>query len=212
MDDFYSIVLVLHITAGSLALLCGMLAVLTRKGHRAHRRAGIAYVGAMLVVALTAVLMATMHPNPFLFAVALFSAALALSGWLPARGDQPHWGRVIGVVGLSAAVLLGAVGIWWLLEGDLFGIVALVFALISGRFGWLDVWRTTTRNRTRRIVAHVSAMGGAYIATVSAVSAVNLDMLPPVIRWLWPTLVGIPLIVLAIRRYLQTRSPHTPSA
>jgi len=146
MDDFCSIVLVLHITAGSLALLCGMLAMLTRKGHRAHRRAGIAYVGAMLVVALTAVLMATMHPNPFLFAVALFSAALALSGWLPARGDQPHWGRVIGDMGITVALLLWVVGSWLLLSG----------ACECYRWG--------------------------YIATVSAVSAVNLVMLPPLAR------------------------------
>ena len=99
----------------------------------------------------------------------MFSAALALSGWLPARGDQQRWGRIIGLIGLGAALVLGAIGFWWLRHTDLFGIVALVFALLAGRFGWQDFSRTTTRNRTSRVVAHVSAMGGAFIATVSTV-------------------------------------------
>jgi hypothetical protein len=44
-------------------------------------------------------------------------------------------------------------------------------------------------------------MGAAYIATVSAVSAVNLTVLPPVVRWLWPTLVGVPVLIYLQRRY-----------
>ena len=42
-------------------------------------------------------------------------------------------------------------------------------------------------------------MLGAYIATVSAFSVVNFTVLPPIVRWLWPTAVGVPLIILWIR-------------
>lgn len=48
-------------------------------------------------------------------------------------------------------------------------------------------------------------MLGAYIATVSAFSVVNLTLLPSIVRWLWPTTVGVPLILLWIRHY-QRRS------
>jgi hypothetical protein len=37
-------------------------------------------------------------------------------------------------------------------------------------------------------------MLGAYIATLTAFSAVNMTFLPPVVRWLWPTIIGIPAI------------------
>ena len=211
MDLFYASVLACHIAAGSLALLSGIGAICTRKGGKPHRTAGIFYVCSMLAVAVSALVMASIRPNPFLFAEALFSAALALSGWLPARDDNPRWSRVIGTVGIVAALFLAATGIWWLLNADFFGVVAIVFAVVAGCFGYLDLRRHTARTRTDRTVAHVSAMSGAFIATVSAVSAVNLDMLPPLIRWLWPTIVGTPLIVLAIRRYLATRS-QTPTA
>jgi uncharacterized membrane protein len=209
MDQFYTGVLACHIAAGSLALLSGMVAMATRKGGKSHRGAGVTYVGSMLVVALTALFMSSIRPNPFLFAVALFSAALALSGWLPARGDNPRWSRVIGTVGIIAALLLVSIGVWWLLNANYFGVVAIVFAVVAGRFGYRDLRRHTARTRVSRTIAHVSAMGGAFIATISAVSAVNLDMLPPLVRWLWPTIVGTPLIAFAIRRYLASRS-HTP--
>jgi hypothetical protein len=50
-------------------------------------------------------------------------------------------------------------------------------------------------------------MGGAYIAAVSAFSAVNFASLPGVARWLWPTLVGTPVLVYLARRYRPNRSP-----
>ena len=48
---------------------------------------------------------------------------------------------------------------------------------------------------------HIGFMGGAYIATVTAAITVNLSVLPPIVRWLTPTLVGVPCIVVATRRF-----------
>jgi hypothetical protein len=54
----------------------------------------------------------------------------------------------------------------------------------------------------RAVIAGLS-MGG-YVATVSAFSAVNMDMIRPMwLQWLWPTIVGTPLIVLWVRHYKQ---------
>lgn len=44
-------------------------------------------------------------------------------------------------------------------------------------------------------------MGGGYIATVTAAVTVNLTMLPPLVRWLGPTAVGVPFIFYGIRKY-----------
>jgi hypothetical protein len=48
---------------------------------------------------------------------------------------------------------------------------------------------------------HMQGMVGAYIAAVSAFSAVNLYFLPPIIRWLWPTVVGSIGLSVWIRYY-----------
>ena len=208
MGTVFDVMLWVHIMAGTLALVGGLVAIMTRKGARLHRRSGIVYVLCMIVVGVTALVMSIIRPNPFLFAVAIFSAAMALSGWLPARGDNLQLSKMVGIASIVAATLLGVVGMWWVIAGDVFGITAIVFGLISARFGWQDVRRTTERNRQQRIIAHVSAMGGAFIATVSAISAVNLDMLPPLVRWLWPTIIGTPLIFWGIRSYLQRSHAH----
>jgi hypothetical protein len=57
-------------------------------------------------------------------------------------------------------------------------------------------------------------MLGSYIATVSAFSAVNFHFLPMVIRWLWPSIIGIPGIFLWIGYYRKkfTRSPSKVAA
>jgi len=54
-------------------------------------------------------------------------------------------------------------------------------------------------------------MGGAYIATVTATITVNLTMVPALVRWLGPTVIGTPLIFYAVSRY-QKRFGRPPSA
>jgi hypothetical protein len=80
MGGVFDAMLWVHIVAGNIALVGGVVAIVTRKGARLHRRSGIVYVLCMIVVGVTALVMSTIRPNPFLFAVAIFSAAMALSG------------------------------------------------------------------------------------------------------------------------------------
>ena len=49
----------------------------------------------------------------------------------------------------------------------------------------------------------MSGMIGAYIAALSAFSAVNFNFpwMPKVVQWLWPTLIGSPLLAYWIRKY-----------
>ena len=42
---------------------------------------------------------------------------------------------------------------------------------------------------------------GGYITTVTAFSSVNFTFLPSVVSWMWPTVIGMPLIFLLVRRY-----------
>jgi hypothetical protein len=48
-------------------------------------------------------------------------------------------------------------------------------------------------------------MVASYIAALSAFSAVNLnfDWLPTAIQWLWPTILGTPLLSRWVRSYKQ---------
>src|SRR3954469_13527313 len=90
--------LIVHIAAGMTAFFIAPGALFTVKGGLWHRRWGKIYFWAMAVVALTAILMATIgvRPNQFLAAVAVFSFYNAFSGYRvlrrkrPAKGEGPR--------------------------------------------------------------------------------------------------------------------------
>lgn len=212
-----------HIAAGSIALFAGPGAMLTVKGGLWHRRWGRVYVWAMGVVAVTALVLATVRPNLFLALVAVFSFYLAFIGQRTiARRRLPQGRRVTGLDWGGAVVAgAGAVGllIYVLLprEGRRPGVwpVALIFGLLGlllvGR-ELRSFWRPDAESRAWWY-RHMGNMLGAYIATVSAFSVVNFTVLPPIIRWLWPTAVGVPLIGLWVRHYRRRfatpgRGPH----
>jgi len=200
-----------HIAAGSIALFVAPGAMLTVKGGRWHRRWGRVYVWAMGVVAVTALALATVRPNLFLALIAVFSFYLAYIGQRTIARRRPplghrvtglDWGGVVvagaGAVGLLLYALLprggGRPGLWPV--ALIFGFLGL---LLAGR-ELRSFWRPPADPHAWRY-RHMGDMLGAYIATVSAFSVVNFTFLPPIVRWLWPTAVGVPLIVLWIRNY-----------
>jgi len=52
-----------HVTAGVIAIVAGFLALYALKGGRLHRKSGMVFVGAMLVMSLTGAVMAVGHPG-----------------------------------------------------------------------------------------------------------------------------------------------------
>ena len=210
-----------HIAAGSIALFAAPGAMLMVKGGHAHRRWGQVYVWAMGVVAVTALALATIRPNLFLALIAVFSFYLAFIGQrtiaqrrLPVgqRVTALDWAGVVvagsGAVGLLLYALLprggGRPALW--LVALIFGLVGL---LLAGR-EMQGFWRPAADPRAWWY-RHMGNMLGAYIATVSAFSVVNFTFLPPIVRWLWPTAVGVPLIGLWIRHYRRRFAAPGPS-
>ena len=43
-------------------------------------------------------------------------------------------------------------------------------------------------------------MLGSYLSAITAISVVQLNELPLVVRWLWPSAIGIPAILWWVRR------------
>ena len=62
----------------------------------------------------------------------------------------------------------------------------------------------------------MTGMLASYLAAVTAFSVVNFVFLPTTMRWLWPTLLGSPLITLWVtyyrRRFARRRAPEAATA
>lgn len=206
----------LHIGAGTVALFAGLIPMLGRKGGPAHRRAGQVYVGAMITVALTAVVLTSLLPvtgsRLFLTGIAVFSFYLSFSGWRTARRRTAGLAlpdRALAIfTALVGLAMIGA-GIYW---------QAILFAFFGGLtllFAGHDM-RTAFAPPTGRpepwIFRHISRMGGSYIATFTAFLVVNLGHWLPAaapawlntVGWIAPSLVGTLLIRRTIRHYRAT--------
>jgi hypothetical protein len=193
----------LHVAAGFVALAAGTGALVTTKGGVRHRRAGTAFVASMGVVVGTVFPLLALDPTPlrvFLALVAVFSGYLAFSGYRVLSRKRPadeasavDWVGAVTVV--VACLALGGWGLVRLADGNSFGVVMVVFGAIGLTFGGLDVRTFRADDHSGEwLVSHLQRMLGAFVATVSAVSAVNLGPELGVVAWLWPTVVGVPLI------------------
>lgn len=210
----------LHIAAGFTALVVAPGAMIARKGGQWHRRWGWVYAGAMAIVAATAVGLATIRPNPLLLLLAVFSFYLAFSGVRVlrrrrrpgTRGAVAGEGRA-GVLDWGAAGLALASGMALLTlavwpraaERGVSGVapVPLVLGALAVALAAREIrsLRRPPADPRAWWYQHMGRMLGAYIATVSAFPVVNLTALPPAARFLWPTVIGTPLIALWTRSY-----------
>jgi uncharacterized membrane protein len=89
--------LAIHVAAGGLALVLGAVALLAKKGGTVHRRGGLLFVCAMLVMGVTAAPLG----NPFGGLMAVYFVATALT---TVRPPSP-WTRAVNVAALTFAVV-----------------------------------------------------------------------------------------------------------
>lgn len=211
MASVETVVLRLHIAAGAVALLAGLAALAATKGGRRHRLAGRGYVAAMALVVLTVPVLFAFERSfvrGFLVLVAVFSGYLVFSGYRTMTGRPVGGATTVDWLGATLVVVaclaLGGWGVTLLVAGSGMGVVLGVFGGIGLLLGVADVRAFRAGDpRDGPVVDHLTRMVGGYVATVTAVSVVNLagTAVPAVVAWLGPTALGVPLILYWQARY-----------
>ncbi|MCE9521750.1 MAG: hypothetical protein K8S25_04880 [Alphaproteobacteria bacterium] len=110
--------LFLHIGGGTVGMLSGTVALLSRKGERLHRAAGTVFFGAMLITYAIGAGVAPFlddgqRPNTVAGVMALY---LLISGWMTVRRPENTSGR-LEVIGLGVALLVAAAGALFMYMG-----------------------------------------------------------------------------------------------
>ncbi|MDG1694047.1 MAG: hypothetical protein P8I13_04205 [Porticoccaceae bacterium] len=191
--------LLAHISAGIVALLSATLALCSGKGGKLHRLSGAIYFWAMSAIFITAIPMAIITGNIFLFLIAIFSFYLAFAGRRFAK-NRKGIATIIDWVAIGL-VLISGIAMWilaviYFLAQNYQYITLGVFGFIALAVGYQDYMRY--KNRTvigkRRIAGHLTHMMGGTIAVVTAVLVVNVSMEPTWLWWILPTLVITPII------------------
>ena len=216
------VLLVIHIAAGSVALLTAFVALVTPKGGVIHVRAGRVYAVGMTVIFLTAIPLAILGASVFLLLIAFFSFYLVFAGWRFARNrsrrPQPVDWIAVTILGLTGvamwgyAVVLGLSGAGNWITLVVFGFIAVALSVADGLF--FNQGRSGRRRPAPhlRIQRHLTNMMAGTIATITAVMVVNVSMNPVWLPWLLPTIVIIPLIIWwNVRTALQARRRPAPA-
>jgi uncharacterized membrane protein len=214
MKLLLTILLILHIGSGMTALLTGGIASFTKKGGKAHRRAGKWYFGAMTGVFVTAIAISILKSLAFLFMIGFFSYYFVVRGYRQLflkglgrsqKASALDWfitsvAFLFGVGLISWAVWLYSKSISFWLVPTVFGIISIGFALTDAR-----LYLKGPTSKQHWLVGHIVSMGAGYIATWTAFIVTNVKFLPPVLVWLAPSLIGTFFISYSIRKYIKPK-------
>lgn len=199
----------LHIVAGFIGFFVAPVALAVRKGGPAHRRWGKVFFWAMVIAGTTAILNASFKGLTFLLLTGIFSLYLAVFGYRSLYQKHLAAGRDAGASPALADWLLVSIGLLVFGGTLVYGVVAKVLpSVVFGLIGVALTGRQLAGFRRRGpwpagqwLLNHMSGFVGAYIAAVSAFSATSLRFIPWPWNFLWPTLIMVPPLVWASRRY-----------
>ncbi|HLL73030.1 MAG TPA: hypothetical protein VK363_16440 [Pyrinomonadaceae bacterium] len=233
MNSLSSFLLVAHIITGTVAVLVGLVALVTRKpvgsptGRATHRKSGKLFLYSMCVVIGTATVLTFISLNPY-FAGLTASATIAVfSGYRVLRRKRP-----------DLSVNERARGLDWIVTLTVFAVGAMLVALgVSGRilerlpvvyslgvgsmlYAGYDLYRFARPlafpfSPNLWLYEHLVKMIGGYFGAVAAFSGSVLVLLPEPWRQLWATSFGQLLAVVLViyyRRRLKARKTHDRQA
>ena len=189
----------IHIIAGTIALFCAAMSVLSEKGKKVHVLSGRTYFWGMATIFLTAIPMSIISSNIFLFLIAIFSFYLAFAGMRFARNRKGvatalDW-IAVNLMILSGLGMLILSAIFFTNDNSQY-IVLLVFGFLASRLGYADLmsYKNNTATGKERISRHLTNMMGGTIAVITAVLVVNPPFEPEWIWWVLPTVLITPVI------------------
>ena len=168
----------IHILAGTIALLCAALAVSSEKGKKFHVLSGRTYFWCMVVIFLTAIPMSIINVNIILFLIAIFSFYLAFAGMRFAK-NRKGIATTVDCIAVSLMILSG-LGMWalaviYFTNDNSHYITLLVFGFIALSTGYADYRTHKNKAATgkERIAKHLTNMMAGTIAVITAVLAVS---------------------------------------
>lgn len=210
METIFTILLIIHIIAGSIGLLTGTINIIKKKGDKVHKNVGKFFFYSMLINGFAGFIMSLIHRNDFLLIVAVFSIYMVATGQRFLSLKQLHkeqkpkvidW--VLTYTMLVFAFLFITYGSYLLINKVNFGIVLLVFAVVSCLMAIKDikVYKGNIKEKNYWLLLHIQRMVGSYIAALTAFIVVNNHFLPGIVGWLLPTVIFTPLIVKWTKQY-----------
>ncbi len=219
-----------HIIAGAAILIFGTYALATKPGGKSHRVVGKIFFWSMVWIFLSTIYMVSaIRFNLFLLIIGIFSFYLSFSAYrvlYRKKKERVHWVDWMGaILTVLAGIVMMGLAIWVWQKQGLGSAVYLcaIFGFFTVQAAWRDirVFRTgSLDNPMWWLYQHMSGMGGAYIAGITAFLVQASARWFPAwdgqwIVWVIPGVLGGILLSRYIRTYRKkhkkalNRSPQT---
>lgn len=205
-------VVAIHVLAGAIAIVAGLIALYSVKGLKLHRKSGMVFVCGMLVMALSGTVMAFGHPGTALNVPAgLVTAYLVITGLAtvrpPSRGS-----RRLDQAAMLAAFAIGAGALLFAMSGRVGGAMAyplVMFALVALFAGEGDrrMIRAGGIKGAARLRRHLWRMCSALLIAAGSFFLGPVRRIPEPLRI--PALRLIPIVVLVTMAYWLWRHRRT---
>jgi uncharacterized membrane protein len=208
--SLFSLLLIIHVVTGGIGLILGSIILSTKKGNQRHKQLGKFFTLSMLIAASSSLILASMHPNQFLFAVGIFTIYMASTGRIYLYLRHIASGQKVFLINWILLYALIACSAWFIYKGisnlmyqNNFGFVQIVFGLVCILMVVQDfaIYRGKTKYKNYWLVMHLQRMIGAYIASLTAFMVVNASAQLSIAAWLLPGCVLVPLLIKWGRKY-----------
>jgi uncharacterized membrane protein len=206
MKTFLTLTLYIHIAAGFIALVTGLVPMFAKKGGKTHILWGKVYFWSMFLVALTALLRFQMQIGLiFLSGIAIFSFYNTFTGVRLIQRKETQKASSLdyfaSILAMACAFMMLYFAWFAFQKGDtffsvLFPIFGIFIFLLTFEDLRVFMGKKTIDNDQPVPLRywfqnHISRMGGSYIATVTAFLVVNNPpYIPGLVAWIAPGAIG----------------------
>jgi hypothetical protein len=201
MEAISKYILWIHIFAGGIALLSGIVPMVSKKGGKLHTQTGKIHFWAMFVIFITALL--RFKPEIkliFLDCIAIFSFYNTFTGMRLIQMKTGITPKLIDWIACYTALffsfLMLGIAVWAVIHQIVFLWATLgLFGLICLRLSFTDWQLFTGRTQPEKMhwfLNHIARMVGSYIATFTAFVVVNnKGFVPELVGWITPAVIGV---------------------
>ena len=207
--------LIIHIAAGFISLVTGLISILSLKGGKIHKKSGKIYFYSMTIVFVTAIIIASYRFNRFLFLIAFLSYYSVFAGVRKLRlknlhkNQKPKWfDWTAGIFNGIANLFFIGLGIYYSIENGFFsggallsvgfGIGGLLISYVN-----LKPFIIKPNKSYHWYLSHIGNMFGGYIATSTAFLSTLIskyEIMNPFLGFALPSIIGVPVLIYWINK------------
>ncbi|WP_299533847.1 hypothetical protein [Ulvibacterium sp.] len=189
----------IHVTTGTAALLLGVVALLSKKGGRVHKRSGLIFLFFIALVIVTALMgVLAFGANEFLIALTMLSGYQAFSGYrvLKSKSNKPKTLDILVALltlssGLYFLYYLDAIGMIWS-PMIIYSTVGALFIIIA--YDFLRYLFKAEHYKNFWLYEHIYKMIAAFTALLAAFIGTVLPQYHPYSQFL-PSIFGTLLAI-----------------